>query len=264
MASSFIIKPIVDAIVSVFAEFGIKIYVTSGFRTREKQKQLYESGQELPVAMPGRSQHEYGVAVDMVVSPSTETQTLVDVWRNLGFYWDSSDYVHYAVFSPTDWFYVLEAMGYQQPVEQPPVFKSSYVQALEKPQTQIGFNLSSLGFPQADPFILPYQGMGYDVEKSYNLYQQTPKGSFFQPIKEPSGYPEPQTVQQQLQAWGQTHQAASPIITQPEASIEYVTPVSSPQVQQASQPAPVITQRQQGVLLERIQEKLVRSYDTQS
>jgi hypothetical protein len=168
MASVFIIGKLINILVAVFREVGIKVTVTSGLRGTLKQVELYEnrSTNPYPVALPGNSQHEFGVAADMVVDPSEALGILVDVWRELGFYWDSGDPVHFAVFSPAQWQELLHQIGIKLPAEEPPVYK------LQKPQSQIGFNLTSLGYPSESPFVLPYQTLGYDVPQKFFNYQQ--------------------------------------------------------------------------------------------
>lgn len=53
----------------IFEEFGKKIRITSAFRSIEEQKKLYDRGRLTPggivtMARPGRSLHNYGLAID--------------------------------------------------------------------------------------------------------------------------------------------------------------------------------------------------------
>lgn len=84
--------------------FGIRFRVTSGFRSIGRQRELYnlwKAGsplQRLPVAPPGTSTHNYGLALDIVpVAPTTEAQ-LVELATAIGFLWGGkSDPVHFQV-----------------------------------------------------------------------------------------------------------------------------------------------------------------------
>lgn len=65
---------------------GIEGTVTSGVRSTEKQRQLYEAyitgRSSIVAAPPGRSAHEYGLAMDFVVSDgkNSELQRRVMQW----------------------------------------------------------------------------------------------------------------------------------------------------------------------------------------
>lgn len=82
------------------------VTVTSTYRTRAKQEQLYQAwiarGKTgLPAAPPGYSSHEYGFAVDMV---SADTQRLVAIAECEGMHWAGpSDRVHFDPFGPAAW-----------------------------------------------------------------------------------------------------------------------------------------------------------------
>ena len=73
--------------------------LTSGFRSIESQKRLYARYQRgahpYPVAPPGRSQHNYGLAIDLV---SRNNSALGAYWISLGGRWGGSkDPVHFGV-----------------------------------------------------------------------------------------------------------------------------------------------------------------------
>jgi len=131
VATALLIAPVVKVFVDVFREFGVRITVTSGTRSSEKQVELYQgrATNPYPVARPGRSQHEFGVAVDMVASPREAQSLLGEVWGELGLYWSASDQVHFQVFTPVQWSQVLSLLQGAQPasapvlVEQPPVYR---------------------------------------------------------------------------------------------------------------------------------------------
>ena len=71
--------------------------ITSTFRSVSEQRSLWEErmNRVLPVAFPGCSQHNYGLAWDMV----TDNQpALGDLWNRVGGRWGgASDPVHYGV-----------------------------------------------------------------------------------------------------------------------------------------------------------------------
>jgi len=88
-------------------QLGIRLRVAQGFRTREEQRQLYQiylGGGPL-AAMPGRSYHEYGLAVDLldvtngVIGPPNG-EPVGMIGESLGFRWggrwiDKRDYPHF-------------------------------------------------------------------------------------------------------------------------------------------------------------------------
>ncbi len=87
--------------------FGMRPRVTSTRRSVRQQAILFEtrrrvlagelpaSAQPFPVAAPGTSTHELGLAFDMVVHPEGAQQILGDVWRGWGGVWFASDDIHY-------------------------------------------------------------------------------------------------------------------------------------------------------------------------
>lgn len=85
---------------------GLRVVMTSGFRTRAKQEQLYRAwlarGRSgLPAAPPGYSTHEYGFAVDLVAN---DTARLVQLAECAGLHWAGpGDRVHFDPFGPAAW-----------------------------------------------------------------------------------------------------------------------------------------------------------------
>lgn len=73
--------------------------VTSVLRSTAEQGRLYKrylaNQAGYPVAPPGLSAHEYGLAFDMVVSPLEALSDVGDVWNSWGGEWFPSDAVHF-------------------------------------------------------------------------------------------------------------------------------------------------------------------------
>lgn len=87
---------------SVARSMGFSARVTSGYRSTKKQAQLYQRYlqglQPYPVAPPGTSDHERGLALDVV---STSPDDLVALLRSVGLYWAGpSDPVHFSLVAP--------------------------------------------------------------------------------------------------------------------------------------------------------------------
>lgn len=74
------------------AMMGFQARVTSGYRSTKKQAELYRRYQAglmpYPVAPPGSSLHEKGLALDIV---STDTQKLVALLTSAGLSWAGED-----------------------------------------------------------------------------------------------------------------------------------------------------------------------------
>lgn len=92
---------------------GLRFDVTSGFRSRAVQARLYDlwqSGspaQRNTVAPPGRSTHEWGLAID-VVARGDKQRELVALAQRLGWSWAGPrDPVHLQVVSLADWSWAL-------------------------------------------------------------------------------------------------------------------------------------------------------------
>lgn len=83
----------------VAAANGFQARVTSGYRSRAKQTYLYnrwKAGlQPYPVAVPGTSDHETGLALDVI---STDTTKLVRLLTSVGLGWAGpTDPVHFYI-----------------------------------------------------------------------------------------------------------------------------------------------------------------------
>ena len=78
---------------------GLQGRITSTLRTHAEQKKLYErylrGGSEFPAAPPGKSAHEFGYAVDYLVSPYEYQGDVGDLWKQWGGLWHASDAVHF-------------------------------------------------------------------------------------------------------------------------------------------------------------------------
>lgn len=85
----------------VARHFGARrVTVTSTRRTRAEQNRLYQRylrGQNpYPVAPPGRSLHESGVALDLVTEPRSVLNQMGAYWRSIGGTWGgASDPIHF-------------------------------------------------------------------------------------------------------------------------------------------------------------------------
>lgn len=87
---------------SVARENGFSARVTSAVRSRAKQAWLYnrwlQGLQAYPVAPPGTSDHEKGLALDVV---STDTPKLVALLSSVGLSWAGpADPVHFSLVGP--------------------------------------------------------------------------------------------------------------------------------------------------------------------
>lgn len=83
--------------------------LTSGKRSHAEQKRLYETyvkrqalfesgrgARPLPAAPPGKSMHEYGLAVDITANSLTSLNSMGSVWRAWGLTWGgAADPVHF-------------------------------------------------------------------------------------------------------------------------------------------------------------------------
>lgn len=67
------------------AEAGIKLTLTSGYRSIDKQKQLIKQGR--PAAQPGKSYHNYGLAIDVKPTNSNDWYTIGQIGQSIGFRW---------------------------------------------------------------------------------------------------------------------------------------------------------------------------------
>lgn len=100
------LRPWADYLLQVAAYNGLRVQVTSTLRTRAQQTLLWQRSQAcgggcLPAAPPGTSDHEYGLAFDLIVNGdyrSPHQRALGLFWRSLGGRWaDEADPVHFSV-----------------------------------------------------------------------------------------------------------------------------------------------------------------------
>lgn len=78
----------------------ITTIVTSTFRTKSEQQFLFNmflrGNTTFPVAPPGQSRHQFGLAVDLVAVPASDLPEVVTVMRSVGFRWAGArDSVHF-------------------------------------------------------------------------------------------------------------------------------------------------------------------------
>ncbi len=79
---------------------GVTTIVTSTFRTKSEQQFLFNmflrGNTTFPVAPPGSSRHEFGLAVDLVAVPPSDLPQVVETMRAVGFRWAGpADSVHF-------------------------------------------------------------------------------------------------------------------------------------------------------------------------
>lgn len=89
------LRPYAEALV---ARFRGRLQVTSVRRSRTQQLQLWNSRHRnpYPVAPPGSSLHEYGLAWDMVGPPELLEQA-GRIWNSMGGHWSPADEIHFEV-----------------------------------------------------------------------------------------------------------------------------------------------------------------------
>jgi hypothetical protein len=101
-------------LLDTFRGLGYSATYTSGYRSVAKQRQLYaayRSGRSaLPAAPPGSSEHNYGLAVDVVTNaPDSVKLFAADV---AGLVWfGPGDYVHYGTYPPAAWRDIVRRAG---------------------------------------------------------------------------------------------------------------------------------------------------------
>jgi len=75
------------------------VTVTSARRSRAQQTALYQKflagKSQYPVAPPGSSKHEHGLALDIVTVPYDALYTLGRWWKSIGGTWSTSDPIHF-------------------------------------------------------------------------------------------------------------------------------------------------------------------------
>lgn len=74
------------------------LQVTSVYRSKTEQRRLWNNrhNNPFPVAPPGRSLHEYGLAWDMV-GPDHVLAEAGRVWNSWGGNWSKTDKIHFEV-----------------------------------------------------------------------------------------------------------------------------------------------------------------------
>lgn len=91
-------RPWAEYLLQVGRRYGLRPRVTSTFRSIREQARLYEKflrGEtRYPVAPPGHSLHNYGLAIDLV---SHDNPWLGEVWQSWGGRWSSADSVHFGI-----------------------------------------------------------------------------------------------------------------------------------------------------------------------
>ncbi len=93
-------QPYARALVDVARQYGLDPRVTSTYRSLTEQRRLYarfRAGKHpLPVAVPGTSLHNYGLAIDLV---SRDNPWLGKVWHYWGGRWGGArDPVHFGAY----------------------------------------------------------------------------------------------------------------------------------------------------------------------
>lgn len=94
------LQPYAKWLLSVAPSVGARsLRVTSVKRSRAQQVSLYRdflAGRaRYPVARPGTSKHEYGLAFDMVTEPYSALWPLGELWKKAGGFWSASDPIHF-------------------------------------------------------------------------------------------------------------------------------------------------------------------------
>jgi len=99
------LQPWFNWLVQLSVAQGWDVAITSGFRSMEEQERLYRRWKAglhpLHVARPGCSQHNYGLAVDMVIAGDFQgprQKALGFEWARQGGQWNVADPVHFGVF----------------------------------------------------------------------------------------------------------------------------------------------------------------------
>lgn len=92
--------PAAEALVREAAAAGLRPRVTSARRTAGQQEKLYRKylagATPYPVAPPGSSLHEYGLAFDMLVTPMEYLAAVGELWESWGGHWGGErDPVHF-------------------------------------------------------------------------------------------------------------------------------------------------------------------------
>ena len=88
------LRPYAEALIQHFRG----LQVTSVYRSKTEQRRLWNARHRnpYPVAPPGRSLHEHGLAWDMV-GPDHVLEEAGRVWNSWGGQWSSKDRIHFEV-----------------------------------------------------------------------------------------------------------------------------------------------------------------------
>ncbi len=94
------LQPFARDLVDAAGAAGLQPRVTSTRRSYAEQKRLYDRSlaglSPYPAAPPGHSAHEYGYALDMIVSPMSALADVGDYWQQQGGIWGAArDPVHF-------------------------------------------------------------------------------------------------------------------------------------------------------------------------
>jgi D-alanyl-D-alanine carboxypeptidase len=82
LVAAHIEQPLLDMLAAARAEGIGEIYLSSGYRTREEQAQLYdEAADKSFVQPPGASEHETGLAVDFWLLDESQLWLANNAWR---------------------------------------------------------------------------------------------------------------------------------------------------------------------------------------
>ncbi len=98
-------RPWVEWLVDFASAQGVTVTVISGYRTLEDQRRAASQAKAAgrPAAKPGRSAHNFGMAVDLMAganSSSADHEWLMSVWRAVGGQFYAGDRPH---FEHPDW-----------------------------------------------------------------------------------------------------------------------------------------------------------------
>lgn len=90
------LSPYAEALVELFPPGTFR--VTSVYRSISEQTRLYanRARNPFPVAPPGRSKHNYGLAWDMT-GPPAQLREAGAIWRSWGGRWFEADPIHFEV-----------------------------------------------------------------------------------------------------------------------------------------------------------------------
>lgn len=99
------LQPYADYLNQVAVANGLRVQVTSTYRSNQKQAVLYERWQrglsDIPAAPPGRSMHNHRLAFDLVVDGDyrgASQAALGRFWQSMGGVWGGQrDPVHFSV-----------------------------------------------------------------------------------------------------------------------------------------------------------------------